>query len=338
MKYLYFLFAFLPSLFFAQDYSFEILYKGILNNNKIASAHKIKRSLAYGYSSETDKKGEFLHKQTYNNVGYLLSSRWLDKEKNKFVDTDYTYDALNRLTKIVNHINTAAFNYEILVINYGTKNRIESMWHHFGSEGTNKMDTLNFFYNSKGSIDFKIFRYKSDEGWRSDTTVFVYNNDNVLWYSYLKETVNINATSIPVMSYQGKGLSLWFPGGSTMVTVGSYKLNLENCSTKIENPFHKNYIEIERDSLCNMISWEDVESDKRGEVVVEKGSRVYSGKLLVEEKVYKCKASLISYCEELKLEDHLKNSHDTFGLLNQTTWFKDNGKVKRLIKYTYEYY
>ncbi len=322
----------------SQDYSFERLFKGISEDNEWAAKFKVKTEVVYSHKSEESKKGEFLYKKHFNNTGKLVSSRWLDKSINKFVDTDYAYDTKGRLTKITNSINTLINDLDLIIVNYNEEDKVRSMLHYYGPKGSVKMDTLTYIYNSAGNIQHKVLQYRTESIWLSDTIFYVYNEKSELWYTHKRDFKVAQALSLNIIN-GSSGLTLWVPLKNTTFVYGECFLNIEGCMTKVNHPHNKNFIEIERDSLCNLVHWKLVNNVKEKWLSMEEGKRSYKGNSVMEEKVYNCKSLIKSNCDgNLTFEEHTKYNYSNNGLLLQKYWYKENGKLKRVKKHTYEFY
>ncbi len=325
---------------YSQDYSFEQLYKGINEDNVIAASSKVKTEVVYGHKSESSTKGEFLYKKNFSKDGRLVASRWLDKSINKFVDSEFSYDSQNRLVKMTNNINSLVYNLDLTIVNYSDNNKIASMYHFYGPKESVKMDTLHYYYDKSGKLSHKVFLRNIKDGWGTityirDTIRYTYKGEE-LWYSSRKR---LDFLARPPIVPTG-GLVLWIPLNNTPRVVYDCVLNTSGCVTKVEHPYVKaDMLEIQRDSLCNMLVCDYKTLFNNQWYVVEETKRTFNGKLVTEEKglVRKGQGKFVN-SGKLVFDNHLTYKYFPEGLLEQKSWYKESGKLKKVQKYTYEFY
>lgn len=331
-----------PAIVPAQDYGFEQLYEAILKDNRQSAALKIKTELVYLHKNENDK-GEFLYKKQFDTNGRLLKSRWLDESVNKFVDSEFSYDAEGRLIKITNTINSLVYNLDQTEIEYAVNNKPSQILHYYGPKDAIKMDTLHFIYDQRGSLIHKIFKHRIDKQWITDTINYVYS-DEVLWYTQCIKKMEPKTNYMAAVSFgiagAMVGVMLWVNLDNH---IGKYEsnfvVNTDNCDTIVHYPNKKDYISLTRDSLCNILHWENTTDVKGKWVITEEGDQKFKGELKTEEKIYSGKVSFDATRNGMKsFEQHILYDYSPQSLLLKKCWLKENGKVKRIEKYSYEFY
>lgn len=334
---------------FSQDYDFEVLVKGTLEANKEAAEIHLKRELVYYYSSEHDKKGSFLMKKQFSPEGKLVTSRWLDEKRNKFVDTEYIYDSIGRLCKISSDINSEVFNYQAICISYDANNRISSLLYYSGPKAAVDYDTVKYFYNTKGKIDFKCYAYTKKDYDCIDTVTYFYDADQALLYTRERlQQQKSDPNSIPLgrSLFLSAGLGLigapyiiLWSGPQKKPVTEIIRPNLDDCNKVVMSPDKKFYYELERDSSCNIIHWKII-TDKKGKwETSEKGDRSYVNNKLSKEISYKNKATFPpTPVENFKYESGTSYEYGADGYINAIIHLKESGKVKRIEKYTREFY
>lgn len=326
---------------YGQDYNFEIIYNGTNETNATAKKHKIKSELCYEYKNESSKKSEFQYKKQFTKEGYLYKSRWLDKEKNKFVDTQYDYDSIGRITKINSEISSLVYDLELTQVVYSNDGKLSKLLHYYGPKDYIVFDTLSFTYNAANKLAYKILHFKQESQWLTDTTYYHY--DSLGGLEYMRRQKEQKATTgvpiiLPLAGIVG-GLVLWYVIPLKTIVDDDYFINTENCKIKIDFG-EKNYIEIKRDSLCNMLEWSKVKKAKGEWAIYEEGTQSFdANNLRLEEKIFRCKNIILSNCNnQPQFQHHIKYHYNNKGLVDTTMWIKENGKIKHILRNTYEYF
>ena len=272
---------------------------------KIDSAKKNKYKIIneIDYKSSKGGKGELTSTENYTVIGNIKTRIEYYSHHKVKSKTDFYYDENNRLCKMLKQFEGTDNYHFITKVGYNEIGQVAYMLSKFTNLEYPSFDTVQFNYNPNGTLGSRFMSPLAD------STFYHYDDKGDLI----------------------KGSSLKDD------TIDNRILDKNGCVVqhKIDTSFREI---MERDSLCNLLSFTQEQYEHGKWIIDHKMSYKYVGKTIVEATLYTPRYPIIGNNFKLAWHDDTRFEYNANGSLDKEISLSKKGKVIRVRKYVYETY